>query len=202
MDNIKYYITKIMEHISYPSNSQNLKISICTEINNISNILNEVNNKILKTNEHKQFLEKTINDNEDLYKLSKAELDKFDNILKQKVNEFILDMNNKNEKLDNNNEKLDNNNEKLDNNNIKSLNKIKLISDKYNNLILDSNDNIFTKYNKLTKNIEDNILKCEISKEKIEPVLTLLESLLNEKNKLEIKMNNLNEVKKNLSTTE
>ena len=111
-------------------------------------------------------------------------------------------MNNKNKKLDNNNEKLDNNNEKLDNNNIKSLNKIKLISDKYNNLILDSNDNIFTKYNKLTKNIEDNILKCEISKEKIEPVLTLLESLLNEKNKLEIKMNNLNEVKKNLSTTE
>lgn len=193
MDNIKYYITKIMEHMSYPSNSQNLKISICTEINNISNILNEVNNKILKTNEHKQFLEKTINDNEDLYKLSKTELDTFDNILEQKVNDFILDMNNKNNKLSNN---------ELDNNNIKSLNKIKLISDKYNNLILDSNDNIFTKYNKLTKNIEDNILKCEISKEKIEPVLTLLESLLNEKNKLEIKMNNLNEVKKNLSTTE
>ena len=182
--------------MSYSSNSTYLKTSICTEINVISKNLNELNNKILKANEHKQFLEKTISDNEELYQLSKNELEKFDNILKQKVSKFILDMNNKNDKLSN---KCNNNN---DNQNMKSLNIIKLISDKYNNLIIDNNDNIFTKYNKLTKNIEDNIVKCEISKEKLQPVLSLLESLLNEKNKLEIKINNLNEVKKNLSTTD
>ena len=194
MDNIKYYFTKVLEQITYSSSNDNLKTSICREIQNITQKLIILNNKILKTNEQKEFLQKTINDNEKIYQESKHKLQKFDNLLIKKVNQFKLEMNCDN--LDETENKIDILNKK----NIKILNIIKLISDKYNNLILINNENIFNAYSELNKNIEENILTCEIAKEKIQPINQLLNSLTSEKNKLEIHIKNLNTVQFNLNT--
>ena len=186
MDNITYYISKLLQNITTLTNSQNLQTSINSEINNLNNQLNIINMNTSTVTDRKQYLQKTINDNEASYQLSKSELREFEQQLHQKTKQYILLMN-ETDKIKNSD-------------NI--LNIIKILSEKHHNLITcnNNNNNIFDKYDELNKNMENNIVKCEISKESIEPVLEQLKSLLDEINKVEQQIENLNKVQLNIST--
>ena len=174
MDNLTSYILKLLEKISFTT-GKDLQYSILNELNKISENLNIVNSKILKTSEHKKFLQKTIEDKEELYQLSKNDLEQFEKVLNKKIKKFEKDINNNSTETSN-------------------ICNIKSISTKYNNLITNNNENIFEKYESLKKSIEINIVQCEISKENIQPVNKLLVSLESDKNILETKKKNLEAV--------
>ncbi len=89
MENITYYITKLIQNLSLTSNSVNLQNSISTEIDNVNKELITTNKNILKTTEHIQYLEKTLADNESKYLISKQDLKQFEELLqKKKINIF------------------------------------------------------------------------------------------------------------------
>ena len=185
MNYVNIIIDKIYDY--YKNNNDVLNTSIDIEITNVKNNLVTCEYKISKIRDTINLLTKNSKEQELIYNKSKDDLNNFnvklhESILKYKQNIIHL--------LDNENLK---ENLKTTCNTLKSL---------YNDFEMLDDITIFEKYEKLNSIIEENVIKCEIAKEKLIPFTKNLKNLENEKNINDIKLNKLIELKKSCEITE
>lgn len=181
MDAIQYIVYKIYNSCNIYQNDQILVYSINNQIEKINTKINEIDNQISKKKDELSLFQTKFDEIELQYKESK-----------DKLHQFNLDVNNK---LNIFNNKFNS----IFNEKIEVYDKTKNINNIFNEFKnLEDKITIFDQYNLLNKNIETNVLNCEISKEKLLNVKKELATL--EKNKLDLsnKINQLNNVNTSL----
>ena len=165
----------------YYNNNDVLHNSIDVEISNVKTKLVEIEYKLSKTKDTIDLLTKNLNEHEIIYNKSKDDLANFNinlhkSILKYKENIIHL----------------------LDNENLKDNLKTTCFTLKnlFNEFEMIDEITIFEKYNQLSNIIEENVIKCEIAKEKLIPFTKNLKVLQKDKETNDIKLNKLMELKK------
>ena len=170
----------------YYNNNDVLHNSIDIEISNVKTNLVTIEYKISKTKDTINLLTKNLNEQELIYSKSKDDLDHFNNnlhesILKYKSNIIHL----------------------LENVNLKDNLKTTCITLKnvFNDFEIIDDLTIFEKSEELSNIIEENVIKCEIAKEKLIPFTNNLKTLEKEKEINDNKLNKLMELKKSCELT-
>jgi len=179
MSIVESLLNKIYNY--YNNNNDILHNSIDIEISNVKTKLVEIEYKLSKTNDTINLLNKNLNEQELIYKKSKEDLNNFNlylhnSILKYKASIVHL----------------------LDNENLKENLKTSCFTLKnlFNDFEKYEDLTIFEKADELNNIIEENVIKCEIAKEKLTPFKKNLKSLQKDKELNDNKLNKLMELKK------
>ena len=86
-----------------------------------------------------------------------------------------------------------------DNNNCNIIKKCENLDNIFTLFKFDNDLTIIDKHNQMTKTIEQNIIKCEIIKEKLTPIQLSKKKLIETKDHKNIQLSKLNDLKTNLS---
>lgn len=177
MDSLQSFIYNIYSKYSPYNNDKLLEYSINAQISKLNSKIKEIDSLILKKKDEMSLYEKNFNENEIAYNNSK-----------QKVIDFNKNINNKLVLLKKDLDIIFNNDSDI-------CNKINLLNNNFNKFQNINDSNIIDIYSNLNSNIEKNVLKCEISKEKLNSIIDELTKLQTEKENYSKKIGKLTDVK-------
>lgn len=177
-----YIISLLQNLISNPiyENSELLKSSIETRITSINSQIKDTQAQIEKQNDLLNLYKSNLETAEKKYEESKDKLKQYNKTVNKKITTYKNKLNNL---LNNSTE---------DNKKLESI--CTEIDNVYTKFKFDKNITILERYSKINKEIEDNVIECEIIKEKIKPInikLTDLNNKISEYNEQSTKLNDV-----------
>ena len=180
MDSIHSVLYNIYNRFTSYNTDELFIYSINTQINKINLKISELDSLIIKKKDEVSLYEKNFNENELEYNQSKQNVTTYNENINKKLDCFKENLN------------------KVFDTNSKIYDKILLLNNNFNEFKNINNTNIFDKYSELNSDIEKNVLKCEISKEKLNSVKNELTLLQNDKKVFSNKMDQLIELNKSV----
>ena len=179
------YIMSLLHNLlnlSKVENSALLKTSLETQIGQTQDEIKSINSNIKIQNDMLSLYNNNLNEAEKIYQDSKNKLEQYNKTINNKITNFK----NKVVSIIDNNKEQD------------TSVKCNEIDNIYTKFKFDKNITISERYSNLNKDIEENVVKCEIIKEKIDPIKLKLKELNADLGKLNETLQKYQEVEKSL----
>ena len=183
MDSIITFFQNLIKNYSTPENCELLKNSLETQISTIKNEISELESNLSKTTNTINLYDTNQTNSEQKYTESKQKLEKYNTVVEDKLNNFKLKL------------------IKIFDKSEEPLFKCNEIETLYNNFKCNEDISILENYKILQNNIENNIIQCEIAKEKLEPIKNKYDTLMQTKNDKINQLSKLNDLKDSLHDT-
>jgi len=180
METIITFFQNLINNYTTPENCKLLRKSLETQITTIKNEISELESDLSKTTNTINLYETNQTNSEQKYAESKQKLEKYNTIVEDKLNNFKLKL------------------IKIFDKSEEPLYKCKEIDTLYNNFKCNEDISILENYEILQKDIENNIIQCEIAKEKLEPIKNKYDTLMQTKNDKINQLSKLNDLKDSL----